>query len=234
MTCEIDATTAKGPLHRVGRRPDAWVWPDWAFAGSDGTFGNRYDDPAAEYRVLYASSSTRGAFLEVLAPFRPDPAVVRGLEEVELERDQPDEGPGPGQLPRSWLAGRALGTALADGSYAVVGAVRSVVYLRDVLADRALHFGIDELDAATIRAHAPRGFTQELSRLVFECADADGEPQFAGIAYRSRLGDEIVNWAIFEPSTGTDRLREPQSNAIDPDDPELVGVLELLGIELVD
>jgi hypothetical protein len=234
MSCELDATGADGPLHRVGRRPNAWVWPDWAFAGPDGTFGNRYDDPAAEYRVLYASSSRRGAFLEVLARFRPDPAVVRELAEVEQEPGEPDEGPGPGQIPRSWLAGRALGTALAYGSYAVVGAARSVAYLRDVLADRALHHGIDELDAGTIRAHAPRAFTQEVSRLVFECADADGRPQFAGIAYRSRLGDEIVNWAIFEPPTGEDRLREPRSHAIDPDDPDLFGVLELLGIELVD
>jgi hypothetical protein len=234
MTCEIDATSPDEPLHRVGRRPDAWVWPDWAFAGPDGSFGNRYDDPAAEYRVLYASSSRRGAFLEVLARFRPDPAVVSELAEIESEPAELDEGPAPGQLPRSWLAGRALGTALSDGSYALVGEARSLAYLREVLADRALHHGIDELDAGTIRAHAPRAFTQEVSRLVFEYADAGGGPQFAGIAYLSRLGDEIRNWAIFEPSTDESRLREQQSTAIDLDDPELIGVLELLGIELVD
>jgi hypothetical protein len=52
--------------------------------------------------------------------------------------------------------------------------------------------------------------------------------------YRSRLGDEIVNWAIFEPSAGKNRLREPHSEPIDPDDSDLIAVLELLGIELVD
>jgi hypothetical protein len=114
-----------------------------------------------------------------------------------------------------------------------VGASRSLAYLRDRLADRALHHGVDELDAAAIRAHAPRAFTQEVSRLVFECADANGEPQFDGIAYRSRLGDEVVNWAIFEPPTGEARLRQQQSEPLDADDPELTAALELLGIELV-
>jgi hypothetical protein len=37
-----------------------WGWPDWAYASSDGTFNNRYDDPGSLYRVLYASRSTYG------------------------------------------------------------------------------------------------------------------------------------------------------------------------------
>ena len=63
--------------------------------------------------------------------------------------------------------------------------------------------------------------------------DADGEPQFGGIAYRSRLGDDLENWAIFEAPTGESRLRETQSEPVDGDDPELAAALELLGIELV-
>jgi hypothetical protein len=43
-------------VYRLGRRPDPWVWPDWSHAGADGTFGNRFDDPESEYRVLYAST----------------------------------------------------------------------------------------------------------------------------------------------------------------------------------
>lgn len=30
-----------GPLFRLARAPDPWKWPDWAYAGLDGTFGNR-------------------------------------------------------------------------------------------------------------------------------------------------------------------------------------------------
>jgi hypothetical protein len=36
----------------------------------DGTFGNRYDDPRGEYRVLYATSQRVGAFIETLARYR--------------------------------------------------------------------------------------------------------------------------------------------------------------------
>jgi len=66
MSCDIEAATPAAPLHRVGRAPDAWAWPDWAFAGPDGTFGNPYDDPRAEYRVLYASDPELGIALELL------------------------------------------------------------------------------------------------------------------------------------------------------------------------
>ena len=38
-------------VFRLGRRPDPWAWPDWAYAEADGTFGNRYDDPQGIYRV---------------------------------------------------------------------------------------------------------------------------------------------------------------------------------------
>lgn len=74
-------------VYRVGRRPDPWAWPDWAHAGRDGTFGNRYDDPGAVYRVLYASSERVGTFLETLARFRPDPEVVAELRKIVGQRD---------------------------------------------------------------------------------------------------------------------------------------------------
>jgi RES domain len=233
MSCDIEAARPSGRLHRVARRPDAWAWPDWAYAGPDGTFGNRYDDPMAEYRALYASCDRLGAFVEVLARFRSDPAVLRALGRVDLEAGERDDGPRPGQLPSTWVDGRAVGTAMADGPFARVGAARWLSYLRDRLADRALHHGVDELDAAAIRVHAPRAFTQEISRLVFECADAGGKPQFDGIAYRSRLGDELENWAIFEPPEGEARLHDAQSEPVDADDPDLAAALELLGIELI-
>jgi hypothetical protein len=129
--------------------------------------------------VLYASSQRAGAFIEVLAGLRRDPAVARELAEIENggERDG-----GAVRLPSSWLERRVLGTAAAEGRFAAVGLSRSLAYLGERLADRALHHGIDELDAAAIRLSVPRAFTQEVSRLVFECADR-GEPQFAGIAY---------------------------------------------------
>jgi hypothetical protein len=63
---------APGVIYRLGRKPDPWSAPDWASAGPDGTFGNRFDDPEGMYRVLYASSQRLGCFLETLARFRVD------------------------------------------------------------------------------------------------------------------------------------------------------------------
>lgn len=226
MSCDLEPATP-GLVYRLGRRPDPWAYPDWAFAGEDGTFGNRFDDPESSYRVLYASSQRLGAFVEVLARFRPDPAVVAGLAEVEAEDSH--DGLPPGSLPRSWLDHRLVGEGTLEGAYADIGHGRSLTYLRERLAARVAHFGLEDLDAGTIRLRAPRRFTQEVSRLVYECSEADGARQFDGIRYGSRLGDEFDNWAIFEPIRPITRGPEP----LDPDDPDLLAALARLRVRLV-
>jgi hypothetical protein len=219
-------------MYRVGRTPEVWAWPDWSYARPDGTFGGRYDDPRGEYRVLYGSSQRFGAFVEALAPYRAAPAVVSGRREIAT--DEQDRGLEPGTLPLGWVGARAIGEASLTGAFAQVGHSRSLRYLRERLADEALASGIAELDAAAIRQRAPRALTQSLSRLVFECTEADGSAQFAGVSYRSRLGDEITNWAVFERAEegGGGAIGEHNSSPIGPDDPELVAALQHLGIEL--
>lgn len=49
-----------------------------------------------------------------------------------------------------------------------------------------------------------------------------------GICYLSRLGDDIRNWAIFEPNHPYAAL----SSEIADDDPSLVAALDLLGLTL--
>ena len=86
-----------------------------------------------------------------------------------------------------------------SGAYADVGAASSLATIRSQLAAKALEHGLTDIDAAAIRAAAPRGFTQGVSRLVYESRTAEGEP-LAGIRYRSRLDDDTDNWAVFEPA----------------------------------
>ena len=210
-----------GPLYRLGRYPDPWAWPPWSAAAIDGTFGNRYDDPDASYRVLYASSQRVGAFLDTLARFRPDLGVL-----AELDRIEGDDEPPPA-VPRTWLDGRLVGEATAEGCFFDVGDTASLAVLRTALAARAIHHGLDEIDAATIRLRAPRAFTQHVSRYIYEQGD------FIGIRYRSRLGDDVLNWAIFEPAPdGQVPLSVTTSAAIAADDPDLRAALELLGLTL--
>lgn len=106
-------------MFRIGRAPDVWEWPDWSFAGEDGTFGNRFDDPEGEYRVLYASSERQTALRECLARFRPDPAVVAAAIE-ENDETAPPTLPA-GNVPVSWLRNRLMGTGRLAGAFCDIG-----------------------------------------------------------------------------------------------------------------
>jgi hypothetical protein len=226
MTAALVAAAPPESVHRIGRAPDPWAWPDWRHA-SDGTFGNRYDDPQGQYRVLYASSQRIGAFLETLARFRADPALL--AESIAGDpRDSGYPAPVAGLVPRAWARGRRLGTARLAGTFCDIGHSASLAVLRSSLANRLVHYGLEDLDAGELRLRAPRRFTQELSRFVYEASD-DGERAFDGIRYRSRLGDEIDNWAIFEPA----RLDECVTEAIAADDPDLLAVAGRFGLTLV-
>jgi hypothetical protein len=221
MSTGLASVEPDGHLFRLGRAPDPWAWPDWSYAAPDGTFGNRYDDPEASYRVLYASSQRLGAFLETLARFRPDLEVLAELKQVDGAED-----PAPA-LPGSWLENRLLGEATVVGDFVDVGDSASLATLRTALAAVAIHYGFDDIDAAAIRLRAPRAFTQQVSRFVYE------QGPFAGIRYGSRLGDDVFNWAIFEPGPGTHSpFVATEAASIDADDPDLRRALDLLGVML--
>lgn len=233
MTAGLRTLRLRGRLYRIGRAPDPWSWPDWAHAGPDGTFGNRWDDPSGSYRVLYASSDRLGAFVEVLARFRPDLHVIEELARIEGEVSDPVA---PGELPALWLKNRRIGEAAVSGDFADIGHSESLAVIRRDLASRILHHGLPDLDASAIRLSAPRRLTQEISRYVYERTTKDGRRAYCGISYRSRLGDEFRNWAIFEPATEAeafDLIDETASSRISAEDPDLLRALEILGIRLL-
>lgn len=226
MTPPLTTAAPAGTVHRVGRAPDPWAWPDWAYAGEDGTFGNRWDDPAGEYRVLYASSEPLGAYLETLARFRPDPLVAAAMAEIDEDPRFPTLP--TGLVPAGWRTARRIGTARHGGPFADVGHSDSIAHLRAALAPRIVHHRLDDLDAGDLRRRAPRRFTQEISRYVFEHGrTVDGEP-LAGIRYASRLGDDLANWAIFEGREPRDQTSDP----IEADDPDLLRALDMHGLKL--
>lgn len=227
----LRTTTPAGPLYRVARPPDPWQWPDWSNVGSDGTFGNRWDDPRGVFRVVYASSSRLGAYMEVLARFRPDPDIVAAMTEIEGNDGAPIQS--PGELGDEWLANRCLGVAHFEGAFVDVGHSVSLARLRTALAARLVHHGLSDLDAAAIRLSAPRRFTQEISRYVYDRSTATRTRGFAGLAYRSRLGDEFQNWAIFESADGAlPFVTKPEVLAIDANDPDFRCALDRLGVRL--
>lgn len=195
---DLEGTRPPGPVRRIGRLPDPWAWPPWEAQHSDNTFGNRWDDPEGMYRVVYACSQLEGAYIEVLSRFRPDPAVLAELAEI----DGPNDEYQVGIVPATWLETRAIGQATLTGVYADVGHARSLTHLRTVMAGRLIHHGILDLDAAAIRLGAPRRFTQEISNYIYKLSVPDATPRFAGIEYESRFGDNYQNWAILSVQGG--------------------------------
>jgi hypothetical protein len=202
MSTALTEARADGSIYRVSRAPDAWAWPPWSYAGEDGTFGNRFDDPQSEYRVLYASSPRVGAFIETLARYRTDPAIVAAYEEITVDPEDQEARPTipPGIVPVGWRAGRRIGSAMHDGPLADIGHLSSLATLRVALAGRLVHYRLDDLDAGDLRRRVPRSLTQEVSRCVFEHGSRLAVEHMVGVHYLSRLSDEIENWAVFEGS----------------------------------
>jgi hypothetical protein len=124
VSLSFDTAAAPDVLFRVGRKPEVWEWTDWRFAGPDGTFGCRWDDPQGRYRVAYASATALGAYLESLASLRPDPHVIVACAEIEENDPEAPSTMRPGVVPASWRAQRLLGRGVSDGvqdSFVVVG-----------------------------------------------------------------------------------------------------------------
>lgn len=227
MSADIAAVEIAGDIFRVGRAPDAFALAPWEFANSeDGTFGGRYDDPAGQYRVLYVARSRVGAFVEKLAPLRPSLADLRAVAE-RATPSQRAELPSGG-LPEGWSDRRVIGRARVEGPFVDIGNSSTIRWLRSRLADTAVAHGLTELDAATIRLSSPRGLTQAISRLLYE-RETEGGTRFEGIAFRSRLGDELENLAIFERGHSEPAVVDPSSETIDPADADLLAALARLG-----
>jgi hypothetical protein len=206
-----------GVIYRLGRTPDPWSAPDWASAGTDGTFGNRFDDPEGMYRVLYASSQRLGCFLETLARFRVDLKLLAELAEIEGEDDYCPLG----EVPLEWIEKRMMGVATASGEYADICSSEWISRLRIVLAGCLEGLGLDDLDASVLQMTAPRNLTQLVSRVVFS-------ERLAGIYYRSKYGHDVENWALFEPF----QINVRDSESIRTDDPELQQAFRLHGLRL--
>ena len=224
----LQLVSPTGLLYRVGRRPEPWGWVPWQY----GPFtGGRYDDPAGLYRVLYAGTSPEACFVEVLAPFRPDPHLVEVLAALTVDEDADADYPTrpPGLVPTSWLTARQLASAAVPGRFVDVRHKLTIAALRPALIGVALRLGLPDFDAAAIRLARPRALTQALSRHVYDGEEADGP--LAGICYESRHGAALELWALFERTT-RQAIDVREVADLTPDTPGLAAALRLHGLEL--
>lgn len=101
---------------------------------------------------------------------------------------------------------RLVGERLLERAYADIGHSRSLAPLREALAARVVHYGLEDLQAAAIRLRAPPALHPGAVEFVYECS-GEGGRQFDGIQYRSRLGNEFENWALLEPAPLIPRIQ---------------------------
>ena len=189
----LDTRTPTGPLYRIAWGTEPWEYPDWKRAGTDSssqahTFGNRFDDPNAEYRVLYASSQLVSCYVEVLARFRPDYALLAELRAMDGEDDYQQVG----VIPDEWFESRFIGTAEVGGNYADLYRPAWVSYLRSRLQPLCVELGLSDFDVSDLIQATKRIVTQRASSIVYDLG------AFAGIYYASRHGVGLENWALFE------------------------------------
>ena len=212
-------------VHRVGYASDPWAWTPWQYA-HDGRFAGRWDDPDGLWRTLYVGQSRLACYLEVLAVFRPDPAVTDALGAVEEEPEDAADHPTlrPGELSRAWLTPRRIGAAHLHGWYGRPGDGQSLPTLRARFLTLARALGLPDLDAAAIRRSEPRALTQQLAGWLYQQTGPDGEP-LTGVRFASRHGDDLTLWALFErpaDNRTSKQLRSPTTSPLDASDPELV------------
>lgn len=188
-----------GGLWRIGRAPDplrpSRMDPEKT-AGLAATAGNRWD--SQHFGVRYFASDLEGCFGEVLARYRPNPALA-DLVQDEWTGDRM----APGQLPRDWRDRRAAVHAAVDPAWIFldVETLKTRMFLQGELALGLSALGVQELDVPEIRGR-DRRVTQLISEWAYQyTVDIDAETRgapFAGIRYTSRVSSDWECWALYE------------------------------------
>ena len=226
-------------VFRIARRSGGAVDPlAWEYALPDGTFGNRFDDPAAEgasrFRVVYCAASPQAAFGETLARFRPSLDLLANLRDIADDTDEDfDELIFTSSvIPADWRLKRQIASAAiahtGHSTFVDIDATASQQLLREHLVARAMEYGLHDVDEASITGQM-RAFTQSCPRFIYEQTDQAGTGLYAGIRYRSRLNPEWECWACF-----SDRVLFDVSfpRTIDLDDEALLDVARLFHLSI--
>lgn len=230
--------------------PGPFELRSWENADPDGTFGNRFDDPALHlptderFQVFYCATQRHVTFAETLASLFPSLATLAGMasiqddesvESVQIGAADPDD-PHYGLVRADWRLPRVMGHTILQPKLQFVdlGTAQTSQYLRQPLAAQALAHGATDIDLSLLM-DSRRGFTNIVARYIYELCNEDGTPRFAGIRYISRLDTSWECWAVFadriEHISGMPSLPE----LIYPDDPDLLEIASIfqLAIETV-
>ncbi len=224
-----------GAVWRVGYRPDPWRWAPWVFATDEGRFNGRWDDERAKFRTLYTGQSLLGCFLELLAHLQPDEVAWAELDAIDDDdATAPDfVQPERGAVDLSWLEDRCYASGHQVGTYAEVTQAESLTFLKRTGVFDRLGIPPRDVDVSLLKDPRRRTVTRTIARYLFELQDDDRQPLVDGVAFRSRLGDDIRLWAVFERSeSDVSELITPsgEPEAVTEDHPVLLEAFRMLAL----
>lgn len=240
-TVESMAVTGDpGHVWRVGFEPDIWAWTPWRYATDEGLFTGRWDDQLGQFRTLYTSDGLRGCFLELLAKLQPSPSLEAELDEIDDDDGsvaRHTEG-GSGEVGYSWLDGRMSGEAQQTGRYCFITHSDSLAALKAGFRFDRHGIALVDVDSALLKDARDRVLTRSIAHWIYDRRDVDRNELVDGIEFRSRHGDEIRMWAVFERSNDEQRSDhidpKGEPERVTPETAELVEAFDRLGLRWVE
>jgi hypothetical protein len=224
-----------GPLFRVGRSPDPFVWrdPRPLMATEDEApllTGNRFDAPHNEFRSLYFATEPYGCWLEKLAPLRPIAdlpgridAAMTEPPDVEYDVDLAAVAVGP-----DFFGGLVLAEAFidADARFVDVEHEDTLATLSQLVGLPFLTpFVLDRFDRGVAMSR-DRRLTRALALELFALAGGAA----VGLRYTSVHAAGVHCWSLWD--TAGPLLHQRSLAAVDLTSRELREAADTLRIEL--
>lgn len=145
----------------------------------------------------------------MLASQRPNDVAFAELGEIDDDADATRMYPDPERdaIGMEWLSGRLYGRADQTGGYAEVTHAEALGFLIFAGVFERLGIPARHVDASVLKDGTKRDVTRSVARFLFDLRAADSSRHAVdGIAFRSRMGDDIRMWAVFE--RGDERVSE--------------------------
>jgi hypothetical protein len=118
------------------------------------------------------------------------------------------------------------------GRYCFITHSRSVVAVAAARVLDPLGIPPRDVDTALFKDPARRNVTRTVASWLYDLRDAHRQPLVDGVTFRSRLGDDLRMWAIFERPTGdrSPHIHPAAHHAVTPELPALVEAMRRHGL----